>query len=147
MLGVSTFENLLPVFATDRSVSVDIGKNAVLEGGSIYFVLQAEDKSFTDTIGAGKEVSNFVIDPLTDYIGEKLAFPVKLLVKQSSANISLQEGAQFLSSGTVGMYVDRDRRCVGQCVRQPGKHRRTGERAPQQSLKFKRTWSSMRPPR
>ena len=30
---------------------------------------------------------------------------MKLLVKQSSANISLQEGAQFLSSGTVGMYA------------------------------------------
>src|SRR5690606_35398921 len=26
MLGVATVENLLPVFATDRSVSVDIGK-------------------------------------------------------------------------------------------------------------------------
>ena len=39
-------------------MSVDIGQNAVLEGGSIYFVLQAEDKSFADTIGVGQEVSN-----------------------------------------------------------------------------------------
>ena len=105
LIGVSTFENLLPVFATVRSVSVDIGKNAVLEGGNIYFVVQAEDKSFSDVIGAGKEVSNFVIDPLTDFLGDTVALPVKLLVKQSSASITLQEGAQLLSGGTIGMYA------------------------------------------
>ncbi|MCB1998993.1 MAG: LEPR-XLL domain-containing protein, partial [Rhodoferax sp.] len=105
MLGVSTLENLLPVFVTSRSVSVDIGENAVLEGGSIYFVLQAEDKSFSDTIGVGQEVSNFIIEPLSDFLGSTLALPVKLLVKESSASITLQQGSRFLSSGTIGMYA------------------------------------------
>ena len=105
MIGVSTVENLLPVFATTRAVSVDVGKNASLSGGSIYFVVQAEDKSLADVIGATKEVSNFVIDPLTGLIGDALALPVKVLVKQSSSSITLQEGARITSSGTVGMYA------------------------------------------
>jgi hypothetical protein len=104
-IGVATFENLLPGFGTNRSVSVDIGENAVLEGGNIYFVVQAEDKSFADVIGAGKEVSNFVIDPLTEFLGDALALPVKVLVKQSTATITLRDGAQLLSGGTIGIYA------------------------------------------
>ncbi|HVK14038.1 MAG TPA: hypothetical protein VM597_35170, partial [Gemmataceae bacterium] len=105
LVGVSTVENLLPAFATDRSVSVDIGKDAVLTGGNIYFVVQAEDKSFSDVIGVGKEVSNFVIAPLAGLVEDFTALPVKVLVKQSSATITLREGAQLLSGGTIGMYA------------------------------------------
>jgi len=105
LIGVSTFENLLPGFGTNRSVSVDIGQNAVLEGGSIYFVVQAEDRSFAEVIGAGKEVANFVLDPLTNFLGSAVALPVKVLVKQSTATITLRSGSQFLSGGTVGMYA------------------------------------------
>lgn len=84
--------SLLLVFATTRSVSLDIGQNAD-ECGSIYFVLQAEDKNSSDTIGCA-EISNFLLDPVTDLIGDGLAFPVKVLVKQSRATITLQHGAR-----------------------------------------------------
>ena len=105
VIGVATFENLLPVFATLRSVSVDIGAGAVLEGGGITFSLQAADKSFADVIGASQEVSNFVIDPLTGLLEGALAMPVKVLVKQSSASIILHDGAQLLSGGNVGLFA------------------------------------------
>ena len=123
LIGVSTVENLLPIFATTRSVSVDVGKNAELSGGSIYFVVQAEDKSLSDVIGANKEISNFLIDPLTGLISDALALPVKVLVKQSSATITLQEGAKIISSGTVGMYATAAADASGSAVQQYGQHR------------------------
>lgn len=105
MLGQSFPENLTMVFASDRSTSVDIGKHAVLQGGSIYVVLQTEDKSLSDVLGAGQEITNFVIDPLTDVLSAQMALPVKVLVKQSSAAITVQQGAELLSSGTIGLYA------------------------------------------
>ncbi|MBS3951841.1 MAG: LEPR-XLL domain-containing protein, partial [Methylomicrobium sp.] len=104
-IGVATFENLSPILPTTRNVSVDIGKNAILEGGSIYFVLQAEDKSFSDIIGASNEVSKFVIEPLTGLLEGAVSMPVKILVKKSEAKITVKEGAQLLSAGTLGMYA------------------------------------------
>jgi hypothetical protein len=106
MIGVSTVENLLPVFATVRSVSLDIGKNSeLITDGSVYFVLQAEDKSLAEILGANKEISNFIIDPLTGLITDALALPVKVLVKNSTATVKLQEGSKILSGGTIGMYA------------------------------------------
>ncbi len=105
MIGVSTVENLLPVFATVRSVSLDVGERAELSGGAVYFVLQADDKSLAEILGASKEISNFIIDPLTGLITDALALPVKVLVKQSTATINLRAGSKITSSGTIGMYA------------------------------------------
>ncbi|MEO7134919.1 MAG: calcium-binding protein, partial [Vicinamibacterales bacterium] len=73
--------------------------------GGIYLIAQAEDQDLATVIGANKEVDNFIIQPLKDQVEGLTALPVKLLVKNSSATITLQEGSKLLGGGTVGVYA------------------------------------------
>ena len=104
-IGTAELENLSPALGTSRSVSIDIGASAELSAdGGIYLITQAEDRSLADVLGVGQEVNNFVIQLLLDKVGSLFALPVKVLVKNSSATITLQENAKILSGGTVGIY-------------------------------------------
>ena len=106
LVGIAELENLLPAFGTSRDVSIDIGKGAQLSSeGGIFLIAQAEDKNIAGLAGAPREVDNFVIQPLLDKVSGLTALPVKLLVKNSSATITLQEGAKVLSDSTVGIYA------------------------------------------
>ena len=104
-IGIAPLENLSPLRHAGRQVSATIGSYVELDAGDIYFVTQAEDRSLGDVLGTASEVSNFVIGPLTDALAETVALPVKLLLKQSTATISIGEGSKILSSGTVGIYA------------------------------------------
>jgi len=103
-IGDTTLENFLPAFGTDRNVSIDISEGASLLGGGIYLITQAEDRDLIAE-AAGSDVTNFVIDPIRDYIGSVLALPVKLLIKQSTATVTVGEGATIHGSDTVGIYA------------------------------------------
>lgn len=104
-IGIAELENLSPVLGTSRSVAIDVGAGAELSAdGGIYLIAQTEDRSLADVLGLEQEVNNFLIQPLMDKIGDLLALPVKVLVKNSSATITLQANAKVLSGGTVGIY-------------------------------------------
>src|SRR3990167_5940804 len=106
-IGIAEVENLSPVFGTDRSVSIIIGQGAVLSSeGGIFLIAQAEDQNLATVLGASKEVDNYIIQPLADQVAGLTALPVKLLVKNSSATITLQTGAKLLSDSTVGVYAN-----------------------------------------
>jgi hypothetical protein len=104
-LGLTDLENLLPVYATTRSVSIDIGAGAVIRGAGIYLVAEAAEQNTGDALGAPTEVTNFVIQPLVDTFASFTALPVKLLVKSASATITLHEDALFDGSDPVGLYA------------------------------------------
>jgi hypothetical protein len=104
-VGVATLENLSPALGTKREVSLVIEENAKLSGGNIFLVLQAEDKALSDVIGAGQEVSNFVIDPLIGLLENALALPVKVLVKETKATITIHENVEITSENSVGIYA------------------------------------------
>jgi hypothetical protein len=103
--GSADLENLSPVLGTSRQVAIDIGAGATLDGGSIYLIAQAEDRSFAELIGASNFVDNFLIAPLADKVAGLTAMPVKLLVKQSQADIVLHDNARLLGDGAIGVYA------------------------------------------
>jgi hypothetical protein len=106
LVGISTLENLLPAFGTDRDVSIDIGAGATINAdGGIYLIAEAVDQSLADTVGASKEVDNFIIAPLADKVAGLTALPVKVLVKSSTATIAVHDGAQLIGTETVGLYA------------------------------------------
>ncbi|HZF80990.1 MAG TPA: LEPR-XLL domain-containing protein, partial [Rubrivivax sp.] len=105
MTGLADIENLLPVLGTARSVNIDIGTGATLRGGGIYLIAQAEDQSTAAAAGVPTEVDNFIISPLQGILADALALPVKLLVKNSTATITLRENVQIEGSSTVGIYA------------------------------------------
>ena len=94
------------MFVTNRSVSISVGAGAEISAAGIYLIAQAEDRSLAEFLGASKEVDNFVITPLTGFLdGLLLQLPVKVLVKSSTATITIGEGAQVLGTDTVGIYA------------------------------------------
>ncbi|RPH58114.1 MAG: hypothetical protein EHM89_12940, partial [Acidobacteria bacterium] len=106
LLGIAELENMVPLgFGTDRMVDITIGTYAQLKGYGLWLFSQAEDKSIADTIGATKEIENFVIEPLTGWLGEMLALPIKVLVKNCTANVTFKEGAQLIATGPIGIYA------------------------------------------
>ena len=106
LVGISTLENLSPVFGTDREVSIDIGAGATINAdGGIYLIAEAVDQSLAETIGARKEIDNFIIGPLADKVAGLTALPVKVLVKSSTATIAVHDGAQLIGTDTVGLYA------------------------------------------
>src|SRR5262249_25426602 len=103
-IGTAELENLTPIAAGDaftQTVSIDVGTGATLQGGGIFLLATAEDREFSEIIGASKLASNFVIDPLKDKVAELTALPVKVLLKESTATITLHDGAKLLGEGTV----------------------------------------------
>lgn len=106
LLGIAELENLVPLgFGTDRWVDITIGKYAQLKGYGLWLFSQAEDKSLADTIGATKEIENFVIEPLMGKIADLIALPVKVLVKNCTATVTFREGCQLIATGPIGIYA------------------------------------------
>ena len=105
--------NLSPIYADVKSVDIDIGANAKLQAGSIYLIAQAEDRNLTAQIGAPPLINSLVIGPVTDKIGAFAALPFKLLIKESSANITLHDNAQLTGSGTIGVYATASANSTG----------------------------------
>jgi hypothetical protein len=103
--GSAELENLSPVLGTNRQVSIDIGANAVLDGGAIYLIAQAEDRSFASLIGASNLLDNVLISPLADKVAGLTAMPVKVLVKESQADIVVHDGARLSADGAIGVYA------------------------------------------
>ena len=107
--GTAELENLSPVFVSDKSVSIDVGANAQLIGGAVYLIAQAEDRSFADIVGVDGLTKTFLLDPAIDKVTELAAtlsmLPVKVLVKEASARVTLGQGVKIDSADTVGIYA------------------------------------------
>ena len=105
--GTAELENLLPVFVSDKNVSIAVGENAQLKGAGVYLIAQAEDRSFADIVGVDGLARTFVLDPAIDEVTNLAAtlsmLPVKVLVKQSTATVTLARGANIDSTDTVGI--------------------------------------------
>lgn len=113
LIGLAFLENRLPVFVSDRSVSIAIGDGAVLEADAVFLVAQVEDRSLAEVLGAANEVDKYVIDPLFGGAGPLwpgldsiLSLPVSVLVKSSTASITVGSRAKITGTGgIVGLYA------------------------------------------
>jgi hypothetical protein len=100
-------DNLFPANPEDwltKTAKITIGDNAALRGNNIVIKAQAEDKNFSELIGADSLLDNFVIGPLQDRLGEALALPVKVLYRRSDASVDVNTGASLV--GLAGVSVE-----------------------------------------
>ncbi|MEM7578444.1 MAG: DUF4347 domain-containing protein, partial [Cyanobacteria bacterium P01_A01_bin.80] len=101
-------DNLFPVTSPEdwaaKTAKITIGDNAALRGNNIIIKAQAEDKNFSELIGADSLLDNFVIAPLQDRLEEALALPVKVLVRRSNASVDVNTGASLV--GLAGVSVE-----------------------------------------
>ncbi|MGB6295658.1 MAG: DUF4347 domain-containing protein [Rivularia sp. (in: cyanobacteria)] len=101
-------DNLFPVTSPEdwaaKTAKITIGDNAALRGNNIVIKAQAEDKNFSELIGADSLLDNFVIAPLQDRLEEALALPVKVLVRRSNASVDVNTGASLV--GLAGVSVE-----------------------------------------
>ncbi|MES2101762.1 MAG: LEPR-XLL domain-containing protein, partial [Pseudomonadota bacterium] len=104
-IGTTEIENLLPSGYLSKSVDIDIGANAVLEGSNVYLIAQAEDRALADVLGLTTLQSQFFLDPALTFLQDLVSLPVKVLVKASSANVSIHSGAQILADNVIGVYA------------------------------------------
>ncbi|MTJ31398.1 DUF4347 domain-containing protein [Aphanizomenon sp. UHCC 0183] len=104
----ATIDNLFPVTLPDdwspKTATISIGDNANLKGNNIIIKAQAEDKNFTELIGADSLLDNFVIAPLQSRMEEALALPVKVLVRKSKASVTVNTGVVL--DGLAGVSVE-----------------------------------------
>jgi hypothetical protein len=56
-------------------------------------------------IGLTTLQSQFFIDPALNFLQDLVSLPVKVLVKASSANVSIHQGAQILADNVIGVYA------------------------------------------
>ena len=118
--GTAELENLSPVFVSDKSVSIDVGAGARLLGGGVYLIAQAEDRSFADIVGVDGLTKTFVLDPAIDKVTDLAAtlsmLPVKVLVKEASAKVTIGQGVKIDSADTVGIYATAGADASGKVV-------------------------------
>ncbi|MBE9030746.1 DUF4347 domain-containing protein [filamentous cyanobacterium LEGE 11480] len=102
------FDNLFPVTAPDdwaaKTATINLGANAALRGNNIIIKAQAEDKNFTELVGSGALLNNFVIGPLQERLLEAVALPVKVLVRKSKASVDVNTGVSLV--GLAGVSVE-----------------------------------------
>ncbi|MCA9072162.1 MAG: hypothetical protein KDA84_24710, partial [Planctomycetaceae bacterium] len=104
-IGTNVLENAAPATGLSKEVDINIGRNAKLEAGSIFLIAQAVDRTFSEIVGIDRLTTKFLINPVQEKVSNLTALPVKFLIKESHAKVTLQEGAQILADGAVGVYA------------------------------------------
>ena len=102
-IAIADLANLSPVSVSTKTASIQIGDNAVLSGHSVTLTAEASDASFTDTLGSGQVLTNFVIQPLIDKGVDLLAMPIKVLAKSSTASVTLNPGVTITAIDAVSI--------------------------------------------
>lgn len=97
-----------------KSVSIDIGANAILQGGAIYLIAQAEDRPLADALGLTTLEAEFFIDPALGFLNDLTALPIKVLLKGAEAKVTLGAGSQLLAADVVGVYATSAADSTGQ---------------------------------
>ena len=87
-IGTPEFENLLPSGFLNKSVSIDIGHDATLTGGSVYLIAQAEDRPLADSLGLTALEAEFFIDPALGFLNDLTSLPIKVLLR-AEAKVTL----------------------------------------------------------
>ena len=72
-------------------MSIDIGAGATLTANGVYLIAQAEDRSFSDINSVDRLVDQFVVGSVVSKLNDATALPAKVLLRSSTANITLQE--------------------------------------------------------
>ncbi|MFM8188319.1 MAG: hypothetical protein ACKN85_07560, partial [Pirellula sp.] len=101
--GTAEIENLLPSGYIAKSASINVGTNAVLRGKNVLLNAQTEDRALQDVLGLTTLQSNFFVDPFLSKLQDLIALPLKVLVKSSESNITIQNGSQIYSAETTGI--------------------------------------------
>ncbi|HEX8030490.1 MAG TPA: hypothetical protein VF491_18580, partial [Vicinamibacterales bacterium] len=106
-IGTPEIENLLPSGYISKTVSIDIGTGANLHAGSIYLVAQAEDRDVATQIGVSTTafLQQGLIGPVADFLSGIVALPIKVLVKDAQATVTVGEYARLLAEDVVGVYA------------------------------------------
>ncbi|MEO6651268.1 MAG: hypothetical protein ABIP17_01255, partial [Ilumatobacteraceae bacterium] len=103
--GTPEIENLLPVGYLSKTVAITIGAGAIVSAGSIYLIAQAEDRSLATTLGLTTLGAQVLLDPFLSAINDLVALPLKVLIKASTATVTVGTDAQLLADYTIGIYA------------------------------------------
>ena len=117
--GVTVLESIDPsiVSTGDKSVSITLGAGSKVEGGEVFLLAYAEDRTLGELAAPpGAAIVNTVVNQLGDKLATFEALPFKLIHKTSTASVTLGSGAQLLGSGTVGIFVTAQAEASGQAT-------------------------------
>jgi trimeric autotransporter adhesin len=82
-----------------KTATIAVGKNVKLQAGSISLAAKAADESFLETVN--KYVGGAIVKPLLEYGEAIAALPVGLVIRKSTANISIGDNSQLITDGDV----------------------------------------------
>ena len=105
--GLAELEALSPLIVETKQASINIADEAVIDGKNLIISSIAEDAALVELIGdwKGSPVSNsgevFGLQPFLEQISEKLALPIKILVKATEASVLVGENTQLRSIANV----------------------------------------------
>ena len=106
-IGTPEIENLLPSGYLAKGVSIDIGANANLFAGSIYLVAQAEDRDIATQAGVTSVfLKQGLIEPVMNFLTDLVSLPVKVLVKDAQAHVTIGQYAKLLAGDVIGIYAN-----------------------------------------
>ncbi|HND51825.1 MAG TPA: hypothetical protein PLV92_05495, partial [Pirellulaceae bacterium] len=87
--------NLTPVGVSSKDVEIAIGAGAVLHASAIELMAQAEDLTLKQALGLTTLESQFFVQPGMEFLSNLTSLPAKVLVKSSSAKITIGAGAEL----------------------------------------------------
>lgn len=103
--STAELENLSPVNVDLKSSSVTIGSGVAISGGEVFFLSYADDKTFSEIVGAPNLVDTWVVQPVMEVLTDLTALPIKVLAKASTAGITIGTGSAITATGTLGLFV------------------------------------------
>jgi len=66
------------------TIAVTIGSGVAISGGEVFFLSYADDKTFSEIVGAPNLVDTWVVQPVMEVLTDLTALPVKVLAKAST---------------------------------------------------------------
>jgi hypothetical protein len=106
--SLGELENLSPVFVTlpIREASITIENGAQLRAADITFFAYAQDVAIFELLGAPAVVNSFLIGPLKDKLADLVAMPVKVLIKEAKATVTVGQNAVLEATSFIGFFVN-----------------------------------------
>ncbi|MDX6677211.1 MAG: hypothetical protein QOE31_1263, partial [Solirubrobacteraceae bacterium] len=109
--------NASPVFVDSNSASITLGDRSVITARNVALRAWAFDAI---TLGAvlPDELPNFTIKVLEALITALSALPVKVLVKEATATVTVGTGAQILATENIQVFAEADVKAAGKATSQ-----------------------------
>ncbi|MEB3294495.1 MAG: DUF4347 domain-containing protein, partial [Synechococcales bacterium] len=90
---------IIDISGSSTSATITIGKNVKLNAGGITLSAKAADESLLDSVN--KYVAGTIVKPLLEYGEAIAALPVGLVIRKSTANITIGDNTQLTTAGDV----------------------------------------------